>query len=121
MENIEIQGQCIIGICKGISQRSMTNRKTGEIMTFTELGIAVDTVDNFGYAQEHTITVSLTKGQISDGAVAKLQALKDKRVAFPVWYRAFTKKDGADISIYLTNDWDKTHALLGNAPLKAAS
>lgn len=120
MEQIKIQGHCIIGICKGVSSRTWTNRTTGEVMTFTELGIGIDSVDQFGYSQEQLVLVTLTKAQIADGTVTKIQALKDKRVAFPVWCRAFNTKNGGDMSIYLTNDWHDKKVELP-APLKAAS
>ncbi|MDR6982889.1 hypothetical protein J2X32_001507 [Rheinheimera pacifica] len=120
LNNLKFDGDAAIGICKGVSQRTFTNRTTGEIMTFTELGLATTTVDNFGYVQEQTKIIALSKTLIDSGAVSKLNALKDKRLILPVWNRSYKTKSGADHTCYLANDWEQTHFVMQDK-LKAAS
>lgn len=120
INNLKFDGDAAIGICKGVSQRNFTNRITGEVMTFTELGLAITTVDNFGYIQEQTKIIALSKTLIDSGAIAKLNALKDKRIIIPVWHRAYKTKSGADSTCYLANDWE-ANCFEINSKLKAAS
>tara|TARA_Y100001963_G_scaffold154218_1_gene242516 strand:- start:269 stop:637 length:369 start_codon:yes stop_codon:yes gene_type:complete len=120
LSKIKFDGDAVIGICKGVSQRNFTNRATGEVMTFTELGIATTTVDNFGYVQEQTKIIAISKTLIDSGAVAKLNQLKDKRLILPVWNRSYKTKTGADHTCYLANDWEQTYFEVPS-PVKAAS
>ena len=116
----KLDGKIIIGTCKGVNQRNFTNRTTGEVMVFTELGLATTTVDSFGYVQEVTEIITISKALIDSGAVSKLNALKDKRLILPVWYRAYKTQKGADVTTYLASDWEQNYIEIANQ-LKAAS
>lgn len=108
------------GICKGISQRSITNRNTGEISTITELGLAEFRTDEFGDVKEVVTKVQISKSLVAKGAPSKLVALKGLRIIVPVWHSAFTSKSGADFNNFLSNDWESNYFVY-QEPVQAAS
>lgn len=114
---IKITGQAVIGHFKGVKQRSITNRTTGEISTILEAGVATYLPDGFGGTTENIIMVSLSREQISQGVASKLERFKDKTVILPVWYRAYATRTGAAMNAYLTNDWEQTIFVVPDQPL----
>lgn len=122
-QNILVEGDAIIGVVVGVSQRNQTNRQTGEVYAITELGVSQVVVDKYGNHQEHVTDVTVTNQQIKDGAMTKLNELKGKKVIIPVWHRTYNTKNGnGGKTYYLTNDWDKTHFVIQQQQaMKAAS
>ncbi len=102
----QLFGKFIAGVCKGISSRQITNRTTGEISNICELGIASFRQDSFGDMQEIVEMVQLSKALIASGAPAKLANLKGQHIMVPVWYSAYSSKNGAAMNTYLANDWE---------------
>ena len=102
----QLFGKFIAGVCKGISQRQITNRTTGEISNIVELGISSFRQDNFGDMAETVEMVQLSKALISSGAPARLANLKGQHIMLPVWYSAYSSKNGAAMNTYLANDWE---------------
>lgn len=108
------------GICKGISQRSITNKNTGEVSTITELGLAEFRKDEFGDVKEVVTKVQISKSLVAKGAPGKLVALKGQRLIIPVWHSAFNSKSGPDFNNFLTNDWE-TNYFVYSETVQAAS
>lgn len=101
-------GKFVLGICKGVSQRQHTNRKTGEIMTFTEIGIAEMKTDEYGDEAEIVTKIQLSKAQVSGGVPASIAQLKGKHVALSIWETSYaTSKGDSNINVFLTNDWQQ--------------
>lgn len=94
------------GICKGISQRNITNKNTGEISTITELGLAEIRKDEFGDLKELVTKVQISKSLVAKGAPGKLIQFKGQRIIVPVWHSAFNSKNGPDYNNFLSNDWE---------------
>lgn len=115
---IKITGQAVIGHFKGVKQRSITNRTTGEISTLLEAGIATYLDDGFGGTTEEIMMVSLSRDQITKGVASKLERFIGKTVILPVWYRAYATKTGAAMNAYLTNDWEQTIFVVPDQPLQ---
>lgn len=115
---LKISGQALIGVFKGVKQRSITNRTTGEISTILEAGIATYMQDGFGGEKEEIMLVSLSREQISNGTPRKLEMHIGKTVILPVWYRAYATKTGAAMNAYLTNDWEQTIFVVPDQPLQ---
>lgn len=109
MSTIKARGDCKIGTVKGVAQRNITNRKTGETSVITELGLSRQTVDDFGDIQDVEERIVISRGLIEKGHVSKLAALKGKDVIMPVWHRAYSGKTSAGITSYLPNDWESTY------------
>lgn len=117
--NANLKEHCIIGICKGIAQRQITNRQTGEISVITELGLYNIVQDDFGHSQEREIRIAVPKGLVDKGHLGKLTALNGKRVVMPVWYRVYATKSGASQTPYLANDWEASHMVIPEPLAKA--
>lgn len=101
-------GKFVLGICKGVSQRQNTNRTTGEIMTFTEIGIAEMKTDEYGDEVEVVTKIQLSKAQVSSGVPAAIAQLKGKHIALSIWETSYaTKKGDSNINVFLTNDWQQ--------------
>ena len=115
MNTIKARGDCKIGTVKGVAQRNITNRSTGEISVITELGLSRQTVDDFGDVQDVEERVVISRGLIEKGHVSKLAALKGKDIIIPVWYRAYSTKSGAGVTAYLPNDWEANYFELPQA------
>lgn len=100
-------GKFLLGVCKGISQRTVTNRKTGEEMQFTEIGIAEFKTDEYGDTVEVVTKIQLSKSQVSAGVPAKIAQLKGKHLALSIWESSYvTGKGESNINVFLTNDWE---------------
>lgn len=115
-----ITGQAVVGHFKGLKQRSITNRTTGEISTILEAGVATYMNDGFGGVKEEIMMISLSRDQISNGTAAKLQTLTGKTVILPVWYRAYATRTGAAMNAYLTNDWEQSFFVVPEQQQKAS-
>lgn len=102
----QLFGKFIAGVCKGISQRQITNRTTGEVSNIVELGISLFRQDKFGDMAETVEMVQLSKALISSGAPARLANLKGQHIILPVWYSPYSSKNGAAMNTYLANDWE---------------
>lgn len=101
-------GKFLIGVCKGVSQRQATNRKTGEIMSFTEIGIAETKIDEYGDEVEVVTKIQLSKSQVSAGVPAAIANLKGKHIALSIWESSYvTGKGESNINVFLTNDWQQ--------------
>lgn len=101
-------GKFILGVCKGISQRNLTNRKTGENMTFTEIGIAEYKTDEYGDEVEVVTKIQLSKSQVANGVPAQVAQLKGKHIALSIWETSYVSGKGeANTNMFLTNDWQQ--------------
>ena len=112
MNTIKARGDCKIGTVKGVAQRNITNRSTGETSVITELGLSRQTIDDFGDVQDVQERIVISRGLIEKGHVSKFAALKGKDIIIPVWYRAYSTKSGAGVTAYLPNDWESTYYVL---------
>lgn len=110
-------GKFSAGVCKGISTRAITNRKTGEQSTIIEVGIASFRTDSFGDSVEIVEMIQLSKSLVAAGAPSKLVAYKGKHIMLPVWYNAYASKNGASMTTYLANDWE-TQLVVFNSELQ---
>ena len=116
MNPIKTRGEAIIGTVKGVAQRQITNRQTGEISVITELGLSRTLIDDFGDEKEVETRIAISKGLIDKGHASKLAALKGKDCIIPVWFRPYTTKSGASYTAYLANDWESTYYELPQNP-----
>ena len=121
MQQIKFTGLALIGQYMGVKQRQFTNRNTGEISTVAEAGFSTFLDNGFGGVTEEITLVSLSKAQMADGTMTKLQPYIGKDIIVPVWVRSYPLQGGkAGQNYYLSNDWHTQVVVLEQPQSKAS-
>lgn len=96
-------GLTVNGVYKGTRVQRGKPDGTGKVKETVFAGVAVESKNGYG-STETIIEIVISSALVLQGLPAKLHALTDQLVSFPVWQSVWTGEKRSGVTLYMSND-----------------
>jgi hypothetical protein len=99
-------GLTVNGVYKGTRVQRSKPDVNGKVRETVFAGVSVEAQSNYG-TTENIIEICISSALVKEGLPAKLHALTEQLVSFPVWQSVWQGERKSGVTLFMSNDVTK--------------